>query len=59
MRKCRVDYFGSYLFYNGCEMNIDTYPAPTYGFLDYLVEQKRMIHIWALTGGQFRGFGQS
>ena len=41
LKKCRVDYFDFYLFHNVCEMNIDAYPDPKYGILDYLLEQKK------------------
>ena len=45
LKKCRVDYFDFYLFHNVCEMNIDAYLDPTYGILDYLLEQKKIGRI--------------
>ena len=42
LKKCRVDYFDFYLFYNVCEMNIDAYlNEEKYGTYSYLMEQKK------------------
>ena len=45
LNRCRVEYFDFYLCHTVSESNIDQYLDPKYGFVEFLLEQKKLGRI--------------